>query len=221
MSKVHVVTEIAPFALGAAISPLVLMLATLALASPPRALSKGWSAVAGNAVMLAGYTGLLLGLGIKLPKHHGPSALDAAIYLGFAGALLLLALRQLAKRGSANGGSGLLAKLGGAKPRAFASAGVVIMATNFSSLALYVPGLHMVQRSHASTPDQIAAAVLLFSCTLAPALVPVLAATLLGRRAQPPLAAINRIVTAYATEISIGIELLFVVLLAWKGFSAI
>lgn len=217
----HVVTEVAPFALGAAVSPLVLMLATLALASPPSAVAKGWAAVAGNAIMLGGYTGLFLGLGIKLPKHHGPNAVDAVIYLSFAGALLLLAARQLSRRGTAGNSPGLVGKLGGAAPRAFASAGVVIMATNFSSLALYLPGLHMVQRSHAPTVDQVVAVLLLFTCTLAPALIPVLAATLLGRRAQAPLAAINRAVTSHATDISIGIELLFVVLLAWKGFGAI
>lgn len=217
----HVVTEVLPFALGAAVSPMVLMLAALALASPPRALAKGWAVVLGAGLMLTGFTLLFTLVGINLPKRHGPDLLDACTFLGFAGLLTLLAVRQLARRHQPSDGAGLTAKLGSAKPRAFFTAGLLIMASNVSSLALYLPGLRIATHSHAPSSTQAAAVFLLFLGTMAPALLPVLAASLLGRHAERPLASINRVVSTHASDITIGIEAIFIVLLTWKGIGAL
>lgn len=213
----RLVTEVLPFALGAAISPLLLMVATLALASPPKAKAKAWAMVAGAGVALAAYTALFLVAGSKLPKHRAPNVADGITFLAFALLLVLLATRQLRRRRVGEQGPGLMAKLGQAKPRAFARAGLLAMAANFSSLALYLPGLRMVQRSHAASATQAAAVGLLFALTMAPCLFPVLAASLLGRRADAPLARVNRLVGDHAGDISITIELIFAVLLTWKG----
>lgn len=218
----HLITEVLPFALGAAVSPLLLMVAAFSLASPPRPVAKGWAVVLGSGVVLVGYTAAFLAVGSRLPSHHhGPSTLDAVIDLAAAALLALLALKQVLSRRSASQRPGLLAKLGNASPRTFATAGAVTMVTNFSSLVLYVPGMRAVTRSHAPTSTELFAAGLLFLAVMAPALLPVLAATLMGRRADRPLAAVNRFVSAQAGNIMLAIELLFVVLLTWKGVGSL
>ena len=62
----------------------------------------------------------------------------------------------------------------------------------------------------------VGAAVLLIA--LAPVLLPVLAVTLLGHRADRPLAALNAFATRHARQINAGICLFFAVWLGWSGF---
>lgn len=217
----HLLTEVLPFALGAAISPLLLMVATLALASPPQAKAKAWAVVAGAGLVLVAYSALFLIAGRRLPKHRPPNVADGIIFLTCALLLVLLALRQLRRRHAATPGPSGLAKLGQARPSAFAKAGLLAMAANFSSLALYLPGLRMVQRAHTAGTTQFAALAVLFLLTMAPCLLPVLTASLLGHRADRPLASVNRFVGDHAGDITIAIALVFAALLTWKGVVAL
>lgn len=218
----HLATEVLPFALGAAVSPLLLMVAAFALASPPRPVAKGWAVVLGSGVVLVAYTAVFLAVGSKLrAHHHGPSTLDVVVDLTAAALLALLATKQVLGRRREPQRPGLLAKLGNASPRTFATAGALTMATNFSSLVLYVPGMRAVTRSHAPSTSELLATGLLFLAVMAPALLPVLTASLMGRRADRPLAAVNRFVGAQAGNITLAIELIFVVLLTWKGVAGL
>jgi hypothetical protein len=53
--------------------------------------------------------------------------------------------------------------------------------------------------------------------TLLPVLVPVTLVVLLGRRASVPLDRVNKFVGSHSRQITVTIEVLFAVVLIWKG----
>ncbi len=62
-----------------------------------------------------------------------------------------------------------------------------MMATNFTSLALYFPAMHQIGISGSSLPGKVVAFALLFGATMLPALVPLIRSSRLVGLLQPPL----------------------------------
>ena len=215
--------SVLPLALGAAISPTLLALQLLVLAGPVDRLARAWSLAAGSALVLAVYAfcGItVLGqIHTKKAPHH--SLRDALIELVCAGLLVALALRARLSRRTAgeHHGSSAASRLANASLPWFVGAGALGMLTNFSTLVLFLPALHQIERAPVSTVSQWIVFAVLYVITLMPVLLPVAAATLFGRQAEPVLDRIHTFISAHSRQIGVVIELVFAAYLSWKGVS--
>ncbi len=209
-----------PLALGAAISPTLLALQLLVLASPTRRLSRGWALAAGAALVLGGLS--LLGFTVLSQLHqagHHHSVHDAVIAFVAAGLLGLLALRSLHRRPTPGEEhkERTAGRLANASTFWFVGVGVVGMVVNFSTLVLFLAALHEINRSAASTGARAVTFAVLLVVTLVPVVVPVGLVSILGERADRPLSAAYSFVSRHARTIGIGVEVVFAAYLVWKG----
>ena len=213
--------SVLPLALGAAISPTLLALQLLVLAGPTRRLARAWSLTAGSAVVLALYAvagaTVLRQIHGKSAPHH--SLRDALVELVCAGLLVALALRSRLRHRTAgeHHGSWAAIHLTTAPLPWFVGAGALGMLTNFSTLVLFLPALHQIERAQTSTAGRWVVLAVLYVITLLPVLVPVAVATVLGPRAEPVLDRTHTFISLHSRQIGVVIELVFAAYLAWKG----
>jgi Sap-like sulfolipid-1-addressing protein len=213
--------SVLPLAAGAAISPTLLALQLLVLAGPTHRLARAWALAAGAAAVLALYAvlgvTLLRQIHTRSAPHH--SLRDALIELVGAGLLVALALRTRLRRPTAAEAHGSRAsgRLDNASLPWFVGAGGLGMLTNFSTLVLFLPALHQIERAQVGTAGRAVAFALLYVITLLPVLLPVGAATVMGRRAEPALDRIHVVISRHSRQIAVTIELVFAAYLAWKG----
>ena len=215
------ILSIIPLALGAAISPLLFGIEILALTSGTRVRMRAWFVVLGAAAVLLVFCVAGLLVGHALPHHHPHRTLDGAIDLEAAGLLGLLAVRTLAGTKGSAAKPTILDRLKDASTATFVVAGAVGMVTNLSTLVLFIPAFRMITKSDVGPIGELAAFAVLLGITLLPVIAPALSVTLLGDRANPALARMNRFMTNHSTQITVGIELLFAVLLLARGISSL
>ena len=91
------------------------------------------------------------------------------------------------------------------------------MFVNASTLALYVPAMHLVSRAEVDWLVRAAALTFLFLAASAAALVPPLMVSLEGDAVRPRLAQLQTWMTANGHRITIGVTLAFGVVLAALG----
>ncbi len=213
--------SVLPLALGAGVSPTLLALQLLVLAGPADRLARAWSLAAGSALVLAVYA--VCGVTV-LRQIHGKSAphhslRDALIELVCAGLLVALALRSCLRYRTAgeHHGSWAATHLTTAPLPWFVGAGAIGMLTNFSTLVLFLPALHQIERAQVSTLARWAVFAVLYVVTLLPVLLPVAAAAILGPRAEPILDRVHTFISRRSRQIGVTIELVFAAYLAWKG----
>lgn len=200
-----------PLALGAAVSPTVLMLQLLLLAGGTRPIPRAWAFAAGITVTTLIYVALMATIARGITLAGGSqSEWERLVKLIGAAILAFLGVRSLRRGGDGS----LVGKVQKMKPETslwdFAVLGFVTMWLNLSSLALMLPAVHLAVDSGTQIAAQLAVIVL---CAIAPALLPVLAATLMGSHSQRVLGALNSFTTAHAAVINAGICFLFVVIL--------
>lgn len=210
----YLLLHILPLALGAAVSPMLLTIQVFTLASGKHAVVRGWVYTAGAALVL-----LLLDVigGQLFSLVHQHKSWTGVAVKG-AAAIVLLALAYRISRREAGTTNKLMTRLEGARTSTFVVIGLLAMVSNFSSIVLYVPAVHEIATSTATQADRIVAYAVLMIITLLPALLPVLAATVLGSRAQPGLDALNSTVSRHANQINMAICLFFA---AWLAFAAV
>ena len=109
-------------------------------------------------------------------------------------------------------------RLQGAKAPVFLVVGMVAMLSNFSTLVLYIPAMHLISVSDDDATMKIAAGLMVVLITITPLLLPVLAVTAVGHRSDAMLARVNGYATRYSRQIDAGICFLFAALL---GYSAV
>ncbi len=215
----HLFAALLPLALGAAVSPVVLMTEVLALSSAERPKLKGWLVVAGSGLILVAYELAILFVGAHLSANKRPHHLeDAIVGLGAAALLGWLLLKGWRSRGT-NKGPGVLGRLAGAKPGAFFGIGMLIMLTNASTLILVLPAVRLINHAHVSGAEQAAALGLLTVFGLLPALAPAVLVSALGASGARLSAALNRFVEAHAAQLTMGLEAVFLVYFLVKGIS--
>jgi uncharacterized membrane protein YfcA len=208
---------ILPLALGAAVSPTLLMVEIFGLSSSTSPVKKGWLVALGAAAMLLGFAALGVIIGVGIPHrvpHHG---IDAAIATIAAVLLAWLIARQFLNRNKETGKPTLAQRLDHASGRAYFVSGVVVMLVNFSTLILFFPAIRLITKSNVGLSDGILAVVFLFVVTLLPVWLPAGVASVLGRRAKPGLDALNRFVTKRSFDITVGIEVIFFVYFVVKA----
>jgi hypothetical protein len=217
--------SVLPLAIGAAISPTLLALQLLVLTGATKPITRAWALAAGAALVLA----LFSVLGLTVLSHLHPAEHDhhswrgAVIMFAAAGLLAGLAVRSLLRppTSAEQHSTRTAGRLGTAPTPWFVGAGAIGMVFNFSTLVLYLPALHEIDRSSAGLVGRSIAFVVLFVITLFPVLVPVVTVSVLGDRAQPALQATHRFVNRHSRQIGIVIEVVFAVYLVVRGLGEV
>ena len=219
--------QVLPLAVGAMISPTILAIQVLVLSSRQRPRMKAFALLIGAAVTLA-----VFGLVVVLLLQSGPvtkadesAPTHGLIYvtLRLTGALLLVWLGVRSMRPKETPGekhqsrvSSMLATAGA--PLYFV-VGVVGILIDFSSLVLYIPGLHDIVRSDASGTTKWIAFAILYLFILMPVIVPLLLSVVMGTKADPILAAINHFVVKHGRTINVVVCFVFAAYLAITGLA--
>ncbi len=207
-----------PLALGAAVSPALFAQEVLVLSGRRHPISRGWAVAGGAAAMLIIYT--LLGLTVleHVVHRRSHSVTDAAIDLGAALLLALLAIRAFHRRPTAAESHNRMAsRMLDAPTVSFWGLGAFAMLVNFSTLVLFLAALHQIPHSSVDLAEKAVVVVILILITLLPVLVPLLLVVVLGHKADPVLSGLNEFVSGHARQITAGIEILFCLLLLFKA----
>ncbi|QPN60203.1 GAP family protein [Synechococcus sp. CBW1002] len=186
MVSFSLLVEILPLAVGAAVSPLVLILQVMLLGRSTQGLGPSWGFAVGATLVVAGWTlaGLLLGHALP-PRTPGPDPVAAVVHLVLA--LLLLTLGLAIQQGRLVHSS---EAAGQPAPTSF-SRGLLIgtgsMATNLTSLVLFLPALQDLARAQPPLPTEVLLVSLMALITLLPALAPPALVWLWGARGRRAL----------------------------------
>lgn len=207
-----------PLALGAAVSPALFALEVLVLSGRRHPVSRGWAVAGGATAMLILYTVLGLTVLEHVVHRRSHSVTDAAIDLGAALLLALLAIRALHRHPTAAENHSRMASRMVDEPTvSFWGLGAFAMLVNFSTLILFLAALHQISHSSVDLAEKAVVGVILILIALLPVLLPVLLVTVLGHKADPVLVRLNEFVSSHAREITAGIEIIFCLLLLFKG----
>jgi len=208
-----------PLALGAAVSPTLLMVEVFALSASTSPIIKGWLVALGATAALIVYAALGLLAGSALPHSHPHHAIDAAIDLTAAVLLGWLIIHQLSSRGAASSKPSLAQRLDAASGRTFFIAGFVMMVTNFSTIILFMPAIRIITKAQVALSGRGLALILVMLIALLPVLAPVSVVTILGDRASVALAKLNDVVTRRSLAITITLEAIFCAFFLIKGIT--
>ena len=213
---------VVPLALGAAVSPTLFALEVLILSGRRHPIARAWALAGGAAAVLIAFSVLGLTLLRNLHSgHHNRSPADASIELAAGALLLSLAARALYTRKTAaeSHNDRTQGRLADTPTILFVGVGALGMLVNFSTLLLFLPALHEISRSPVSLADKGAAWLILVVITLLTVLIPVTLVVMLGRRASPLLDRLNTFVANHSRQITIIVEVVFAVILIWKGIA--
>lgn len=220
MSSLYV--EVLPLALGAAISPGVLTLELLILSGKVQPKLRAWLYLAGAVVILVAFSFLALTVLRNASDATGgpPNPWSITTKAVLALGLLALGLRQLHPKKTLGEvhQSRVKERLQSAKAPVFVLVGMVAMLSNFSTLVLYIPAMHVINLSEDDVPTKITAGIMLLLITITPILLPVLSVSVVGHRSDALLARVNGYATRYSRQINAGICFVFAVLV---GYSAV
>ncbi|PZV04099.1 MAG: hypothetical protein DCF23_07355 [Cyanobium sp.] len=213
--------KVLPLALGAAVSPLVLVGQMVTLSQGGAGLRPGWSYAAGTAVVVALWLALGLAVGAALPPHpSGPDPVSAGLHLMLALVLVAIGARILSRSAApaeANTAPPPPVSAGGHTLRHAFLLGLGAMAANLTSLVLVLPASEMLSRS--SLPGGAKALLVLAVAliTLLPSLVPPLALALAGASGRRALERFSAWSEAHQRQITASLCFGFALLLAWSG----
>jgi len=217
--------SVLPLAVGAAISPTLIALQVLVLASKESAKLKAVALLAGAAATLA----VISVLAVTLLRSVDSKAADTshgttyiALHLVCAVILAGLGVRAILKKPTPGERhqSKVGAKLSAAGPGFFLGVGVVGMLTDLSSLVLFVPAMHEIVRSDAGVVAKLVVFAFLFTMLLLPLLVPLLLVVAMGERADAVLAKLNTFISKTARFINAAICFVFAAYLGVLGVKA-
>jgi len=212
-------TSVIPLALGAAISPTVLA-ANVIILGGRRAITRGLVFTAGFATVLAGLTVS----GLVITHHAQPSATRVQIthdVYGLLGVVLLslAVISLLRSRTKSDTGTPVHTSKPEVDRGLFAvfALGFGLMISNLSTILLYLPAMHTVSGSSASTGAKITAVAVAALITSIPATAPLLLRIALPKRSAPIFGAINRFVTDHQRAITITVEIAFGAYLIYRA----
>lgn len=207
----ELLSKVIPLALGAAVSPAVLTALVLILGGR-RAIARGMAFTAGVFLVLAALTAS----GLLITHHSHPSATRTQIshdIYGLLGIVLvsLAIVSMLRSRTHSDTdtpvhtsdpgtSSGLLTVFG---------LGFGLMISNLSTILLFLPAMHAVSASPASTGAKTVAVAVTLAITSIPVTAPMLLRICLPRRSVPIFGAINRFVSDHQRAITITVEIGF------------
>lgn len=213
------VAQMIPFAIGAATNPAALAVELLVLSGRTRPKARTWAYLVGFTVGLLVFTAVayvLLGRMADAGTGH-PSTASRIISGVIAVALLVLAIKTLIPPKEPKKPSKFAARIASARTPAFIGIGLLAMATDASSMVLLLPALHIVSIADDASAVKLTAIAVLLIITLLPLLLPILAVTLLGSRADGALAKISAFVSRHQRVINGVIILIIAALVGYKA----
>lgn len=216
--------SVIPFALGASISPAALTVELLILTGKNKPKARAWFYLAGVGAVLGIFALLALTILRNLSDANGgpvnPTTIVVKLLLGVL--LAGLGARQLhpAKTQGEKQQSKVEKALATAPLPFFAGIGAIAMLTNFSTLLLFLPGMHEITRSSDTMGMKMIAGAVLFGITMTPLLLPALAVTTLGHKSDSVLASLSGYVAKFSRQINAGICFAFAAILLFDGFKA-
>ena len=210
-----------PLAVGAAVSPLVLILQLMLMARPGARLAGSWAFVAGNLLVLLAWTWVGRSLGHHLPPLNGGGD-PAAAHLEIVLALVLLSLALRAMRTPLSAVPQEPQRPPGRYPLLGAfGLGIGSMGANVTSFVLFLPAAQDVGRSALSPSLEGLALGLLVVITLLPAWAPPVLVMAAGSDGRAMLQRLNGFVAAHRRGINAAVALFFAVLLGVRGFTSL
>lgn len=221
-SLAELLRSVLPLALGAAVSPVILLLQMVTLTTGTSRLARAWLVAAGAALALAGWglAGWLLVNRLPTPRV-GPDATAAAVDLTLALVLVALGIRAVVGRHDPAPAPAAAAAddAASAPPRLLTAfgLGVAAMASNVTTIVLFLPAVRDIARAEVATLDTVVALVVLFAVTLAPALLPVLAVSLGGAAGRRVLDRVGEFARVHHAAIAAVVSFAFAVYLGLKG----
>lgn len=216
-----VVAGTLPFAIGAAVSPAILALVVLLLASGQHALRRTWLMALGGTVFTAVFVLICRTILVQVSSSSGPRPADRIIEGLLAVALALLAIRAITAkpRSSSEHPSHVKAALAKDRWWMYVVLGVVGMSLNLSTLLIVLAGSHHITVSGGDESAKVLAALLLLLGACLPLLLPPLLVSLGGRHSTHFLERLNAYMTTHQKAINAGILLVLAALLGWKAIT--
>lgn len=205
--------HVLPLALGAAVSPTVLAVNLIVLGSPRRPRSRGAGFALGGAVVIAVLSIVALAGLLPTTTSSGASTTGAAVDLVCAVVLVLLAIRALRRPAPAARQPADGPWLG------YVGLGAAVMATNFTTIVLYVPAMKDIARADVPGTTQAAAVVVTMAITTVTLWVPLVLTLLAPGVAGRVLGGLDGFLTAHQRAVTVVICFGFAVLLAVKGIA--
>ena len=214
--------QLLPLAVGATLSPTLLIMQLVILTGDARALSRAWALAAGRMVSLFVITIGGASLLARLPDFDKglPASPAAGVILVVAGVVLLsLAIRAARRPATPESpdSSSRAQRFIDAPPASLFVLGAAWMLVNASTLALYIPGLHVVARSDVSWPARLMGIAVLYLAAAAAALGPPLALTVFGESIRPRLGRVQAWMERNGRTIGIVVSAVFGVALCAAG----
>lgn len=194
-----------PYALGAMVSPVLLTVEVLILASGTKPKLRAWVYAAGVAiialVLLVLFATLLRTLSTG---SGGPSGMERGIEITGAIVLALLAVRSFLPKQAAEHQhpSKIQDWTSSEHLRGFFIAGMVLMATNLSTIVMMIPGVHHVQEGNFAIGPTLFAYGVLLVFVMIPALFPVGLVSIFGHRSDAVLTRVNGFVSRNSRKIT-------------------
>lgn len=204
-----------PLALGAAISPTVLVAELLVLSQPERPRAKAAAFVAG------GFTVLVVAAALTMTVLHRSgtkpnSPAMAWLDLFFAAVLLGVAVRWIVhppardKKPKTHRQGGVVT---------YAVLGVVIMLTNVTTLVLFMPAMRDIAIADSPFDAKATATVVVFVITTIVLWLPLLLSLLAPHTADRVLQPLNRFLATHTRLVTVVVSLGFAVFLGFKGLT--
>lgn len=210
--------QVFPLAVGAAISPTVLTVQILLLSTGSAGLGKAWGLAIGRTAALVVISVGGVGLLSRLPDvNTGRPSMSEGLTAIVAGAVLaVLGLREWRVPRTDKHHSRIAARLERIRPLPLSVVGFGWELVSVSTLALFIPALHLVSNAAASDVVKIVAIVELITISSLAWLAPPVAVTLYGDRGKAYLARVHDWVIANEHRITLTVTGLFsLVLLGW------
>ncbi|MDP4038882.1 MAG: GAP family protein [bacterium] len=210
-----------PFALGSAISPVMLTGSVLILSSKISPVKKAIGFAFGSAAALVAIAIMIFLLSakagqLKIGSHQstGQDILHVA-----AGLLLIyFAIKTAIKKPKTP--SSNQAKKHKRGLAAFILLGIILMGTNISTLALYFPASAVISKSGLNSLQKTLSMAFMMIFSLIPVFLPLLLVIILGKHSDKLLGSLNRSVTKYGSYVMGGLFGIFGIYLFVKGILA-
>ena len=212
--------KVIPLSLGAVVSPTLLTAVILVLSGKISPRSRSWAFVAGGAAALAGFT-LVVPWVARFMDSVSPVVIQRADVL-FGALLLLVAIRAVFRRKKTDAGTTHAPRhKGTSTPRLgeYFGFGALMIATDASSLVLYIAIMKEAAQSNAPDPARIAAVVLGYIAVMLPALIPAAIASIAPAQTDRLLKPLGAWAQKHSTAITVVICLVFATYLLVKGLS--
>ena len=209
--------DVLPLAVGAAVSPLLLVGQVLTLTTPGSGLRRGWCFALGSALVVALWTVLGLATGAVLPaRAPGPDPVSACLHLVLAVVLVVIGIEILWRPEARK----VATSAPVAHPlRGSFLYGIGLMAANLTTLVLFLPAIQDVARSGLSAITQAVMVAMVSAITLLPSLAPPLALVLAGSSGRRTLVTLSGWTERHQRQINAVLCFGFGVFLAISGCS--